>query len=107
MQQNQLKCRIDSYVTRVNKFFLLFILLTISILLIIAGDVELNPGQHTDTIRSRNKELSICHLNMRSIRQTGNNEIYLKFELLKHEIAPYFSIITTVKLGSMTILMII
>ena len=61
------------------------------ILILISWDIELNPGPQNDL--SPMMDLSICHINVRSIKATYNGE-RLKLDLIRNEISKSFNIIT-------------
>ena len=67
------------------------VFLLISLLLALAGDVESNPGPSTDQDEFCN--LSICHINIRSLKPKLNDTVY-KMEMIRHDIAPKYNIIT-------------
>ena len=60
-------------------------------LLLISGDIELNPGPGDDTFSK--VEISICHINIRSIKAKFNG-VNLKLDLIRNEIAKLYDIIT-------------
>lgn len=65
--------------------------LTLMILLLLqCGDIHSNPGP----INSLSLSLSICHLNIRSIRFERNSLFNLKLALIRNELANQFDIIT-------------
>ena len=61
------------------------------ILVLISWDIELNPGLQSDL--SPMMDVSICHINARSIKATYNGE-RLKLDLIRNEISKSFNIIT-------------
>ena len=65
------------------------------VILLIAWDIESNPGpsanENVSHINLTN--ISICHLNIRSLR-TEVNGINVKLELIRHELSKNFNIIT-------------
>ena len=63
--------------------------------LLTAWDIELNPGPDVGTMRSNFtlSEISICHLNVRSLK-TKINDANVKLELIRHDLASAFNIIT-------------
>ena len=63
----------------------------IFLLLVLAGDIETNPGPNTDQDEFCN--LSICHINIRSLKAKLNYILY-KMEMIRHDTAPKYSIIT-------------
>ena len=65
-----------------------YIALLISQLLPQAGDVESNPGRDKDM--AKYCDVSICHINIRSLNQTINKILY-KLQIIKHEIAPKYN----------------
>ena len=78
-------------------FWLLFLnvsLLLVQMLLIISGNVHLNPGPYSHKlVPTKSKFLSLCHINVRSIRL--NSSLFnLKLELIRNEMADKFDILT-------------
>ena len=69
----------------------LSVLMTIQLLLAMAGDIESNPGPINDD--SEFCDVAICHINIRSLKPTVDNVFY-KMEIIRHEIAPRYQIIT-------------
>ena len=70
-----------------------FSLLLILILLIISGNVHLNPGPFA-TVSNSTRSLSICHINIQSLRYDTKTLFNLKLELIRNEIAEFYDIIT-------------
>jgi hypothetical protein len=61
------------------------------ILLIMCGDIHTNPGPLISDFKQNN--ILICHINIRSLNiDSQHGEV--KFDLIKHEIAPIYNIIT-------------
>ena len=56
------------------------------LLILLAGDVESNPGPY-------DKDIKICHINIRSLKAKFENSI-TRLDLIQHEVAPFFDIIT-------------
>ena len=82
-----------SYVNLVNVFevFVHISLMIILLLLVLAGDIETNPGPSSDREESNN--ISICHINIRSLKPKFDGILY-KMEMIRHDIAQYYNIIT-------------
>ena len=81
-----LKLNMDNLVNLLCNIFLVIFLL-----LVLAGDIETNPRPNTDQDEFCN--ISICHINIRSLKPKLNDILY-KMEMIRHETAPKYNIIT-------------
>ena len=61
------------------------------LLLLLSGDVEVNPGPNTKY--TKNSGIAICHINIRSLKANYEN-VVTKMDLIQNEIAPCHDIIT-------------
>ena len=67
------------------------VFLVIHLLIMLAGDVETNPGPRTDQEEYSN--LSICHINIRSLKPKLDGILY-KMETIRHDVAFKYNVIT-------------
>ena len=72
--------------------YLLFLSFLI-ILLLECGDIECNPGPVDQSDNSLYCDISVCHLNIRSLK-VKIDEMLIKMEMIRYELAPKFDIIT-------------
>lgn len=82
-------CLYDQVVNLEDCVMILFL---IKLLISICGDIETNPGP-IDGINNNNTNISICHINIRSIKAKFEN-LVTKIDLISSEICPYYDIIT-------------